>query len=459
MKQSIYNSLIRLSETVSLLYNAFTDKYLVCKNEVVPLLELSAADIAQTNPAFYRNLAEGGFLVDDTLDEAERAVEEGMRRCDNERTYHLVVNPTLNCNFACWYCYENHSAYTKMDGQTVERVRKFIARLCADPKIEHVYLSFFGGEPLLYYNDTVRPLIDCIRQQRAKREFAYSIHFTTNGYLLTDAVLRHLSAGDEPKSFQITLDGGREAHDKIRRSASGAGSYDRILSNLRKLLEGGMGVTLRINFTARNIRSIPSIAADLKDLSADVRRRLSIDFQRVWQDNAIDNDHPQLEEDIEIFRREFPNVVEHYQRIDGFHSPCYGDRLNECVINYNGDVYKCTARDFTSANRAGVLNADGEIEWVQPDFSRRRLQGKFGKPVCRRCRIFPLCGAGCVQTALESPRSCISCKDDREKDQAILTRFYHQIVKPRLAGEHESETKTANPIAENPEMLAAGCTV
>lgn len=431
MKQSIYNSLIPLQGTASLLYNAFTDKYLVCKNGLVPLLERSAEEIAQANPAFFRNLTEGGFLVDDAIDEAGRAAEEGMRRCDNKGSYHLVVNPTMNCNFRCWYCYENHSAYTKMGGETVERVRKFIARLCANPEMEDISLSFFGGEPLLYYNDTVRPLIDCIRQCRAKREFACSIHFTTNGYLLTDAVLQHLAASNETKSFQITLDGGREEHDKVRRSAGGGGTYDRILHNVRKLLEHQIAVTLRINFTKQNVHSIPAIAEDLEDLSAEARQYLGIDFQRVWQDNAIDNNHPQLEADIETFRQEFPDVVEHYQRIDGFRSPCYGDLLNECVINYNGDVYKCTARDFTPANRAGVLDAEGGIDWLQPDFARQRLRQKFAKKVCRQCRIFPLCGAGCVQTALESPHGCVNCKDDSEKDQAILTRFYHQVVEPR----------------------------
>lgn len=54
---------------------------------------------------------------------------------------------------------------------------------------------------------------------------------------------------------------------------------------------------------------------------------------------------------------------------------------------------------------------------------------KFNKKICNQCRIFPLCGGGCVQTALESVNSCISCKSDKEKDNVILTRFYNRIVK------------------------------
>lgn len=434
MKRSLYNSLIVLTDKSFLLYNAFTDSYLVCKNEVLPLLECPAKEIEQRAPAFYKNLVDGGFWVEDEVDEAERAVEEAMRHCDNAGSYRLIVNPTLNCNFQCWYCYENHSAYTKMSTEMVERVKRFLTRLCGASEMKHLDLSFFGGEPLLYYNDTVRPLIDCMRRCREGRpRLGCHIHFTTNGYLITDTLLEHLATGGEQVGFQITLDGGREDHNKVRFSASGAGSYDRILTNIGKLLTKGMEVVVRINFTAKNLQSLPQIAEDLRTLSPDACHKLSIDFQKVWQE-GIDNDNPELATCIEHFRHYFPHVTEHSLRIDGFRSPCYGDLLNECVINYNGDVYKCTARDFTPANRVGTLNEEGEIDWLCPGFASQRLQEKFAKPVCRNCRIFPLCGAGCVQTAMEAGNVCVCCKDNHEKDQAILTRFYYHVVKEGTVG-------------------------
>lgn len=99
MKPSIYNSFIPVSERSFLLYNAFTDKYIVCRKELVSLLRDAYTELAETDPAFYKNLTEGGFLVADELDEEIRAVEEGMKRCDNASSYRLIINPTLNCNF------------------------------------------------------------------------------------------------------------------------------------------------------------------------------------------------------------------------------------------------------------------------------------------------------------------------------------------------------------------------
>lgn len=44
-------------------------------------------------------------------------------------------------------------------------------------------------------------------------------------------------------------------------------------------------------------------------------------------------------------------------------SRCYGDHANHFIVNYNGDLYKCSARDFTKENREGVLTSDGDLEW------------------------------------------------------------------------------------------------
>ena len=41
---------------------------------------------------------------------------------------------------------------------------------------------------------------------------------------------------------------------------------------------------------------------------------------------------------------------------------CRDDAENQASINFDGNVYKCTAINITPDIREGVLNADGEIE-------------------------------------------------------------------------------------------------
>lgn len=433
MKYSIYNSIIFISKTAYLLYNAFADKYIICKAELVPLLQKSSDHIESAYPIFYKQLLQGGFLIKEDVDEIKQVIDYGIQKCINSSEYHLIINPTINCNFQCWYCYENHSAYTKMNEETICKVKKLILNICSNKRIKFIHLSFFGGEPLLYYKDVVQPIINFIRDCNKEYDFNYKIHFTTNGFLITEYVRQHLSLisqDNEPKSFQITLDGHREMHNKVRHSASGDGSYDRIISNIKKLLESHIEVTLRINFATENIESVQSILNDLKDIPNENRELLKIDFQKVWQDNDIEFDSPLLNEAIEAFKKEFGSVSDHYHGVDSLREPCYGDLVNECIVNYNGDIYKCTARDFTQSNRLGYLTENGDIKWNNPNFIEQRLQDKFNKRICKRCRIFPICGAGCAQTALEAEKNkCIRCKDEQEKDKIILARFYDRVVK------------------------------
>ena len=51
------------------------------------------------------------------------------------------------------------------------------------------------------------------------------------------------------------------------------------------------------------------------------------------------------------------------------------------VINYNADIYKCTARDFTKQNRARYIDDEGELIW-ENDYLERRMVSKFQNKPC-----------------------------------------------------------------------------
>ena len=43
---------------------------------------------------------------------------------------------------------------------------------------------------------------------------------------------------------------------------------------------------------------------------------------------------------------------------------CYGDKPNSIVVNFNGDLYKCTAVDFfNTPPRDGYISSDGSLHW------------------------------------------------------------------------------------------------
>lgn len=112
--------------------------------------------------------------------------------------------------------------------------------------------------------------------------------------------------------------------------------------------------------------------------------------------------------------------------MDSVRNSCYADKRNSATINYNGDIYKCTARDFTKANRAGYINEEGELVW-ENDYLTKRMDVKFKNKPCLTCKIMPLCNGGCSQHALESliqgKEYCVFNGDENEKNKVIKTKI------------------------------------
>ena len=84
MKYSTYNSIVKLTRQSSLLYNAVTDKFLVFKKELEPMLVGEADELAMSHPSFYKQLLDNGFLVEDREQEVKDTVEIGRKNCENE---------------------------------------------------------------------------------------------------------------------------------------------------------------------------------------------------------------------------------------------------------------------------------------------------------------------------------------------------------------------------------------
>ena len=158
------------------------------------------------------------------------------------------------CNLACTYCYaqqgEFGAAARNMGQETADRaVDLLLAGAEAGARIN---LAFLGGEPLV--NRTV--LQSATRRAAAlagSRGVSLTFSITTNGTLLTEA------DADFFESFgfavTISLDGPRQAHDRLRMFKSGAGSFDRIMMNVRPLLarQQRMQVSARVTVTPANL--------------------------------------------------------------------------------------------------------------------------------------------------------------------------------------------------------------
>lgn len=419
MKQSKYNCILQ-DNTGMVIYNAATDQLVALTPQLANIFNEGKAapeKIKAQHADLYDHLLQKGIFVCDDADETETYIRKREEYERSSGEYTITINPTLACNMSCWYCYESHKNMPAMSADVKQSVLLLIDKLLADNKLKKLNLSFFGGEPLLYFDKVVVDIINHAKMQCKAFDAKLSIHFTTNAYLLTDNVLKQLEGLDV--SFQITIDGGKQVHDSVRKTKGGEPTYARIVEHIHQTLSHGFPVGVRFNYTAKSIPSFIDVVKDFSHLPQEQKQLVNFTFQRVWQDNEGDAD--QVGQQVEHIERAFEQAGLFVNNAKSYIVPyCYADGVNTAVVNYNGDLFKCTARDFAPKSKEGTLAADGTLRWNER--LRKRMSIRHGSDTCLQCRIYPICHGGCSQMKLEAPDGISSCPKgyDDDKIQEIM---------------------------------------
>ncbi len=425
-KLSKFNTAVRELDQY-IYHNSFTNNFLLLEELLLDMINAASKEdniigLKEYHPSLFDTLLNLGFIVEKEINEIEQ-VKNLIKSIDNDETYYkLIINPTMNCNFKCWYCYEDHIKSSKLKEDILNSVFKLIDNISQKKELKVFVLSFFGGEPFLYYNKVIEPIIEHTRNRFDENKTTIQISFTTNGYLMTDEIIRKL-VEFKVTDLQITLDGHRDYHDKVRYVSKSKGSYDEIISNIKKLTLNGLPVTMRINYTSDNFKSVQDIIHDFDDLAPSAKKLILVSLHRVWQD-----EYTNLGKEIESLMQDFKHAqftINDSAYADTVRHSCYADKKNQATINYNGEVFKCTARDFTTDTKEGILNENGVIEWNENyDF---RMDVKLKNPPCHSCSILPICGGGCSQHALENLKKgqdyCVYNFDENRKKNLVRSIF------------------------------------
>ncbi len=374
------------------------------------LINLDADKLRSDNYQLYCRLYSNGFIVETNLNEYDQILNIRKIVDSNDSELFLMINPTMDCNFSCWYCYETKVRNSKMSADVIKKLQAFISNTLNENKtIKKLSLSFFGGEPFLCFNDVIKPLLIY-----AVKNCSVNLSFTTNASLIDDDILSFFYDNRLSPQFQITLDGWSNTHNKVRFSNCLKDSYSLILSNIKKINEKKFNVRVRINYTANIIKDLHKIINDFEKLDID-KKYILFDFQRVWQDEKNDGVDTKVHSIMELFRVKGYMVSNKYS-LNNLYDSCYADKYNSYVINYNGDIYKCTARDFTQNSREGYLSDNGNLVF-ENDSLNSRMKSKFKNSLCKVCKYFPVCLGGCSQQAIENYGNdyCIYPSDSQRK--------------------------------------------
>lgn len=356
-------------------------------------------------PILYQELKNSGFIVDKDFNELDYIKLQNKRRIFEDNTYHITINPTLDCNLTCWYCSTEYANATHDGAMTSDMVNSVIAhieRVIRDEKAGALHLDWFGGEPLMYFDKVIIPISTAVNKFIKKYSVRFTQHITTNATLINvDRV--NLMKKLNFTSFQIPIDGNQARHDKIKYFNNKDGTYRLVLDNINMITDiiPDAHIILRVNYDKQTLKNILDVIDDISDRS---KKNIEIDFQKVWQVPFTDKERDMLKEAKDTFY------------LNGFNSNfwaykpqiffrCYADRYHHYAINYDGRIFKCTARDYGDDKVIGKLLSTGEVEWNEKLLSKMFSKSTFENKRCLACNKLPMCMGPCIQKNYDSQKN------------------------------------------------------
>jgi uncharacterized protein len=372
-------------------------------------IDLETAEALRSDPGNLRHALERlGVLDPDSL----RVTDEPPLSMP-VRSLSLAV--AQKCNLACTYCYAQEGSFgsepKNMEHAAAIRAVELLFE-SATPG-ESVNMAFLGGEPLIN-RALIRECTELAAALGIRKSVRAKFSITTNGTLLTSE--DGLFFEQYGFAVTISIDGIGETHDRQRPFRGGQGSYAKVISNVRPLLEmqRAMQVSARVTVTPENLclRETLDHLLDLGFHSVGFSPILNAPTGRgEMAADALSDMLTQMIQCGEEFERRtalgeryaFANVATAIRELHkGTHRPypC-GAGGGYFGVSADGDLYACHrfVEDDTASfgNVWKGVDAAKQSQWL----SQRHVH--FQSP-CSGCWARYLCGGGCHHEVIQRGR-------------------------------------------------------
>lgn len=382
--------------------------------------------------SLFNKLKEWCFILDSNVDELDIIRYRNRNAVFLDKSYRLLINPTLDCNFNCWYCLQNHPK-GRMSDATLEKVKRHINYMITEEKVSSIFLNWFGGEPLLYFDDIIYPIAKYAEYEAKKNNINFTHNVTTNASVIDENMVFKMNEIGL-KSFQITIDGDEKRHNKIR-NIQGKPTFEKIMYNIDLLCRNidDLHINLRINYDDNTLNK-SEIYSVFEKIDSSYRSKITPMFVRVWQTQK--KDMPTNSKRIELYRQ--CSDLGYQMCLPGFGFTlgqgvhCYADRYFHAELNYDGSVFKCTAKGHAKEHEAGLLLDDGRIEWKNSKINKMYAHATFENKMRLLCKHLPICMGPCSQNIIETKEEdldkiCVLNFSEMSPDAFIVSLFEKQM--------------------------------
>lgn len=105
MKYSKYNIPVKIGDDKILIFNSFRKSYSISSSAFWDKY-FCADNIDDIEDSVMVQMQKNGFIISNDIDEYTTALTCKIATRLQTDIYHVIINPTLDCNLSCWYCYE-----------------------------------------------------------------------------------------------------------------------------------------------------------------------------------------------------------------------------------------------------------------------------------------------------------------------------------------------------------------
>lgn len=442
MQWSKYNYIYESPKHGTLLFNLISGAFIdisdpETKSEIFKLKENPDAYDFSNDKENYDFLLSAGVICENDEDNRNILNFQLLSNRFHPQARSLTILPTLNCNLACKYCFEEANRRVgKMSPKVIEKLKQYIKEQYVHGRQkDYLDLHWFGGEPLLGF-DIMEDLTDYIKSLK----IPFNASIITNGVLLTDKKIEKLTSL-HINHIQITLDGAKETHDRKRIFKNGKGTYDIILKNISKLHKyveqnRGIAVHIRINVDRESQDQYHLIYKEFKEKYPLFLVYPGIITQYQTCSTTLPCFANQREE-AEFYIRQYEKygIVDPEFNISskGMKS-CMAECINTDMVGPQGEMYLCL-QDVGNKNAVIGSLFEGKNNWrLISAYCSGNLT--FNSDECRNCEVLTFCGGGCVNKRYRSKKygeSHYMCAAYKDKD--IFNKYldlHYEIKKSQI---------------------------
>lgn len=388
-----------------LIYNMIGEDELLDKEDVINNLKdkWSKEEIEEA----YEELID---LVKEEVLYSKDLYEEIAMAGDESESYikALCLNVIHDCNLRCKYCFADEGEYKgcrkPMSAEVGKRAIDYVLENSGN--IKNIEVDLFGGEPLMVF-DTIKEIVDYAKEKDKLYNKNIRFTMTTNATLLNDEIIDYIDKN--MGNIILSIDGRKEVNDNVRIRVDGLGCYDRILPNIKKMVDRrdpSKQYYARGTFTRENTDFFEDVMA----LANEGFSEISIEPVVLPDSHNLSirsEDLPKIYEQYDMLYKEMLRRAEnndnpfkfYHFNIDLNGGPCVYKRIAGCgagheyvAITPDGDIYPCHQFVGNEEFLLGNINSGIKNKNLSKDFKNAHI---YNKPKCKECWARFYCSGGC----------------------------------------------------------------